>query len=245
MSFKRFAGAALVTLLTATSAFSQTGDIKGWTPRAPGSAGGGGGGIKAPPPPGGGGAEGPKSIVRGPGDPAPRPPGGIAGGPKPPGPANAPPSLGGGKQPGAGAGGGTPEGYNFLLATDPYAIQRVIQNAGYKAEMSTDDEGNPKIIGSSSNSTYWIMFLDCNLSIGCAGLQFFVGYSPEYAPSLEAINDFNNQYRYIRASVGSNGNPLMFMDIIVRDGGISEEAFLQYLGLWNQFVPAFEDLIGF
>lgn len=243
MSVKQFAGAALVTLLTATSAFSQTGEIKGWTPRAPAGAGAGanpGGGVKAPAPPGGIGG-GPKSIVRGPGDPPPRAPGGIAGTPKPPtgGIAGTPkPPVGGGAAPAA-------SDYTFISATDPEGIQRLIQKAGYRAELSTDDEGNPKIIGNMSNSTYWIMFLDCQLSIGCAGLQFFVGYGPEYAPSLEEINNFNNQYRYIRASVGDNGNPLMYMDIIVRDGGISEEAFLQYLSLWELFIPAFEDLIGF
>ena len=174
------------------------------------------------PQPGAGADTGPKTISRGPGETPPPPPG-----PGPTGPGAAPP-MG-----------------DMILATDPAGMQRAMQGAGYRAELTTDNNGNPKIIGSASRSTYWILFLDCDSSVGCLGVEFYVSYDMQTKPSLEQINQFNEDFRYIRASINQYDQPSMYMDVLVRDGGLSKDAFLEYVRLWHAIVPEYENTINF
>ncbi len=220
--------ALLVAALGAGAAVAQTQtnqDVGGWAPKP-----------KPPAPPGGGGnGGGPKTISRGANDPAPGP--GPGPGPVPP----PPPPIGGG----GGNNGPRAQGTDMMLANDPQAIQQAMQDAGYHAEMSTDDQGNPKIIGTASRSTYWVLFLDCQSSDGCLGVEFYVSYELDTKPSLETMNQFNNDYRYIRAFTNDDGQPRMMMDVLMRDDGLGKATFLEYLRLWTVIMPSFEDAIGF
>jgi Putative bacterial sensory transduction regulator len=217
MTFREFAGAILIGTMTATTAFGQSTGVKGWTPQAPQP---------------GDGATGPKTISRGPGQTPPQPPQ-----PQPP----QPPQPAGPTGPSVGQ---APAG-DFLIATDPAGLQRAMQNGGYRAELTTDDNGNPKIVGSASRSTYWVLFLDCDSSVGCLGVEFYVSYDMQTKPSLEQINQFNEDFRYIRASINQYDQPSMYMDVLIRDGGLSQDAFLEYVRLWHAIVPEFEKTINF
>ncbi|MCR8724222.1 YbjN domain-containing protein [Frigidibacter sp. ROC022] len=206
MNFKSLAGAALILSMASGSAFAQSNDVKGWTPKP-----------KAPI--AGGGDNAPKTITRGE---SPNPPPG----------------------PGANQNPGPAPAFEVVLANDPVGIQQAMMNAGYRAELTTDDQGNPKIIGTASKSTYWILFLDCQASSGCLGLEFYVSYSLDRKPTLEQVDQFNNDFRYIRAFTNKDGQPRMMMDILVRDGGLDKRTFLEYVRLWTVIMPSFEEMIG-
>ena len=172
----------------------------------------------------GGGGDAPKTITRG-DNPTP-----------PPGP---------GANPNPGVNPGPPSGgFDVVQANDPVGIQQAMMNAGYRAELTTDDKGNPKIIGTASKSTYWILFLDCQATSGCLGLEFYVSYSLDQKPSLEQVNQFNNDFRYVRAFTNNEGQPRMMMDILIRDGGMDTKTYLEYVRLWTVIMPSFEDMIG-
>lgn len=218
MIFKTLAGAVLFLSMATGGAFAQSADVKGWTPKP------------KPPVAGGGVSDAPKTITR---EQPPAQPG-IGSNPNPnPNPTPRPPP-----QPAAGP------GFEVLMANDPVGIQQAMMNAGYRAEMSTDDEGNPKIIGTASQSTYWILFLDCGSSSGCLGLEFYVSYSLDVKPTLDDIDQFNADFRYIRAFTNDDGDPRMMMDILVRDGGLDKRTFLEYVRLWTVIMPSFEEMIG-
>lgn len=217
MNFKSLAGTALILSMSVGSGFAQSNDVKGWTPKP-----------KAPV--AGGGDNAPKTITRGDN---PAPPPGPGANPNP----NPNPNPGFNPAPPAAA-------FDVLLANDPVGIQQAMMNAGYRAELTTDDQGNPKIIGTASKSTYWILFLDCQASSGCLGVEFYVSYSLDQKPSLEQVNDFNNDFRYIRAFTNDQGQPRMMMDVLVRDGGLDKETFLEYVRLWTVIMPSFEEMIG-
>lgn len=175
-----------------------------------------------PKPPVAGGDNGPKTITRGQQPPAPPTP--VANpNPGPPTPAPA---------------------FDVLLASDPVGIQKAMMDAGYRAELTTDSDGNPKIIGTASKSTYWILFLDCQSSSGCLGLEFYVSYSLDVQPTLEKVDKFNADFRYVRAFTNDKGDPRMMMDILVRDGGMDKKTFLEYVRLWTVIMPSFEEMIG-
>lgn len=233
MQLKSFAAAVAILAMTATLALAQSPPVKGWTPKAPAEAGT----VPPPPPP----PEAtppaaatpeppaPKTITRGAEDPPPAPP--VAAPPAGAAPTPPPPPGGG--------------GFAWLEATNPGALAEAMQSSGYRAELTTDDDGDPMIIGTASRSTYWIRFLDCDTPAGCLAVGFYVSYELQRLPELEAINQFNNDFRYIRAAMDPWEQPTMFMDVLMRDGGISRDAFLEYVRLWHAIVPEFENVIGF
>jgi hypothetical protein len=219
--------AALVLGLGAAQA--QQNDVKGWIskPKPPAESGDQGAGSGDAGSGGAGGQQPPKSISRGQGEPAPAP---VAN----PGPKPNPKA----QQPAAPAAAG-----DRLLATDPEAIQKVLLDAGYRAEMSTDSDGNPLIISESSRSQFWVMFLDCQSTNGCLAVEFYVGYTITSKPPADALNSFNSDYRYVRTYVG-DGVVSMAMDVLMRDGGIDVPTFLEYLRLWSIILPDWETAMG-
>ena len=66
-----------------------------------------------------------------------------------------------------------------------------------------------------------MLFLDCDSSLGCLAVEFYLSYDLDQVPSLEQINQFNEDFRYIRASVNQWNQPTMYMDVLMRDGGIA------------------------
>ena len=214
MILKALASTAFILATTSGLAFAQTADVKGWTP-------------KPKPPVASGGTDAPKTITRE------QPPAqaGVGANPKP-----------GPKAPDQPAEAGP--AFEVVMASDAAGIQQAMMDAGYRAELTTDDEGNPKIIGNASASTYWILFLDCESTTGCLGLEFYVSYSLDAKPTLEAVDQFNNDFRYIRAFTNEDGDPRMMMDILARDGGLDKETFLEYVRLWTVIMPSFEEMIG-
>jgi hypothetical protein len=171
----------------------------------------------------------PRTITRGKSDPAPAPD------PTPvvnPAPAPAPAPL---PDP-------APRG-DWLLASDPEAIRTVLSNAGYRAELTTDDAGNPLIVSEASRSQFWISFLDCGNAAGCLAVEFYVGYSVQRKPPADAVNQFNADFRYIRAYV-SGDVASMAMDVLMQNGGVDVPTFLEYLRLWSVILPEWETAMG-
>jgi len=131
-----------------------------------------------------------------------------------------------------------------LMANDAQGIFDTLRAAGHNVKLETDSQGWPKIVGTASRSTYWILFLDCDTRSGCLGIEFFVSYSLTSKPGLDKINDFNNRFRYIRAFNNAEGNPRMMMDVLMQNEGIDPKTFLEYVRLWGAIMPEFEKLIG-
>jgi hypothetical protein len=131
----------------------------------------------------------------------------------------------------------------WLVATDPEAIREVMQNAGYRAELTTDEDGAPLIVSETSRSQFWVTFLDCGSDSGCLAVELYVGYTVSAPPAPETLNDFNTGYRYVRTY--TTGDVVaMAMDILMQNGGIDQATFLEYLRLWTVILPDWETAMG-
>ena len=128
---------------------------------------------------------------------------------------------------------------DWLLATDPEAIRDVMLAAGYAAELTTDDAGNPLIVSQASRSNFWVMFLDCEVSRGCQGVEFYVGYEVTQKPEADVLNSFNTDFRYVRTYY-SGTVVSMAMDVLMQNGGLDVPTYLEYLRLWSSILGDWE-----
>lgn len=130
----------------------------------------------------------------------------------------------------------------MLTGANPFAFVTTIRDEGYKAELSEDDNGNPKIEGRMGRSNYTIYFLGCEDSQGCNSIQFSAGYGkPEGWPIAE-VNAWNRAWRYGKAHVDDEGNPYLKYDINT-DYGVTRASFADSLDIWRILVAEFEQAI--
>lgn len=132
---------------------------------------------------------------------------------------------------------------DWLLATDPAAIRDVMLAAGYAAELTEDDAGNPLIVSQASRSNFWVMFLDCDVARGCQGVEFYVGYEVAQKPDADVLNGFNTDFRYVRTYY-SGTVVSMAMDVLMQNGGIDVPTYLEYLRLWSSILGDWEKRFG-
>jgi hypothetical protein len=220
---RAWCAALAVLAMTATGAMAQQNEVKGWIkkPKAP---------VAAAPAPADD-PQAPKSISRGRNDPAPIP------GPTPV--VNPEPEPQPEPEPFPQA---QPSG-QFLVATDPEAIQRVLLDAGHRADLQYDEQGFPYIVSEASRSQYWIVFLDCDNAAGCLGVQFWVAYDITQKVPADTLNNFNGNFRYVRAYT-TDTLVAMAMDVLMQNSGIDVPTFLEYLRLWEAILPDWENQMG-
>jgi Putative bacterial sensory transduction regulator len=229
MRLAGYCAALAVLAMTTTGALAQQNEVKGWIkkPKAPVA--------EAPAVEPAEDPAAPKTISRGRNDPAPDPGTTPVVNPQPqPDPDPEPEPFPEPEPEPAGA---------FLLATDPEAIQRVLLDAGYRADIEYDEQGYPYIVSESSRSQYWILFLDCDNAAGCLGVQFYVAYTITQKVPADALNDFNTNFRYVRA-YATDEVVSMAMDVLMQNSGVDVPTFLEYVRLWTVILPEWETGMG-
>ena len=102
-------------------------------------------------------------------------------------------------------------------------VGAVLEKSGARYEVDTDDEGNPLIkvtVGSVlPGNQFSIAFGTCH-DDGCEDLYLWSWYSPRKDVTLEDINQINADYRWTRAYIDKDGDPVLEMELTCT-GGVS------------------------
>ena len=130
-----------------------------------------------------------------------------------------------------------------VVATNPATIVKVLQDEGYKAELTKDESGDPLIRSSSSGTSFAIFFYGCTKGKDCKTVQFFAGFT-DRKPSLERINEWNSKKRFGRAYISDKGAARVEMDVDLEVGGMSSALFADNLEYWVATLSAFEKHIA-
>jgi hypothetical protein len=152
--------------------------------------------------------------------------------------------LGGATQGGdGGQGGGTVAtapalGGGMIDATSPQAIANLMQQAGYRAVVTTDNIGDPKIESSAAGADFSIYFYGCENGQNCLSVQFSSGYDMPNGVSLQLINDWNATKRFSFAYLDNENDPFLNYDVNLY-AGVSEQNFLESLSLWDTILADF------
>ena len=134
---------------------------------------------------------------------------------------------------------GSVETAGQISAADPAAIVAEMQRLGYRAELTTDDGGDPKIKSAAGGANFSIYFYGCESGKDCTSIQFSAGFDKANGLDLAVANDWNTRKRYGKVYLDDERDPYIEMDIDM-EGGIRTELFADNLGIWDRMLSDFK-----
>lgn len=116
-------------------------------------------------------------------------------------------------------------------------LVRVLQDAGYKAKLDKDGDGDPRIETSMSGAKVFVHFYDCKQD-RCGSLQFLMAMDLKDGSTWEAMNRFNSEYRYGRAHLDDEMDPFLRFDFEVLHTARTEHIVSQ-IDIWEDVLNTF------
>jgi hypothetical protein len=123
----------------------------------------------------------------------------------------------------------------------PDKLAAILTAAGYPSEVQSDNSGL-YVATTMSGFNVTVVPYDCKAQ-GCGSIQFWTGFSADPSIDLEFVNAWNNQWRFAKTSLDTQGNLIFTADMFL-DGGVTAEniklnagLFDYLLGELNQFNP--------
>ncbi len=132
-----------------------------------------------------------------------------------------------------------------IIASNPEALADYMRQIGYRAELTTDDEGDPKIKSATGGANFSIYFYGCEQNKGCDSLQLSSGFDLDNGSSLNAVNSWNSKKRYGKAYLDDEKDPYIEYDVNLAKGGVSQENFRDTLEVWDRVLTDFRSYIDF
>ncbi|RNF35634.1 YbjN domain-containing protein [Paracoccus methylarcula] len=126
---------------------------------------------------------------------------------------------------------------------DPEVIGILMQDAGMQVSQDTDDYGDPRIHGLVDDTRFSVNFYNCDDGL-CRSLQFVAGFDDPGSRSLALVNDWNREYRFGKAYLDSEGDPVIEMDINLAEDGIGRRNFNDILDGWTILLSDFRNHIN-
>lgn len=132
-----------------------------------------------------------------------------------------------------------------LHVAKPAEFVSALQDAGFRAELDVDDVGDPMIKSSANGASFIILFYGCEENKNCTDLQFYAGYTLDEPVGVDVVNAFNQEYRFTRAYIDPDNDPVIEMDVLGGDGKIDDEQFKRALDIWTDLMGAYQAAIDF
>lgn len=130
-----------------------------------------------------------------------------------------------------------------VTATDPQSIVAALQAGGYKAILSKDSSGDPRIESAASGAKFIVTFYGCTKNVACKTITFYAGWSGGKS-TLEQINEWNKARRFSRAYKDKDGDPVIELDVDLDDGGMSQALFIDNVQFWESAIGGFKKHLG-
>ncbi|ATQ41402.1 YbjN domain-containing protein [Caulobacter mirabilis] len=116
-----------------------------------------------------------------------------------------------------------------------------LHKSGYKAELTKDSQGDPKINSAAGGVNFAIHFYDCAAS-RCKAIQFSAGFDLKDGFTLEKINAWNREHRYLKGYLDKEMDPYVEYDVNVNAGrtisGLDDD-----FGVWTGMIDDFTKYI--
>lgn len=118
-----------------------------------------------------------------------------------------------------------------------------LQSRGYQARIVHDDVAGADYVASAdSGVNYGIYFYNCNAQEVCTAIQYAVSWSGT-GTTAERLNEWNRDFRYVRAYLDRYNNVFGEYDLDVAPGG-TWEALNQSLDRWNYAMAEFKRFLN-
>lgn len=123
-------------------------------------------------------------------------------------------------------------------------VAAVMQAKGYRAEITADSQGDPKILSSTAGKNFSVFFYGCSDVKRCTAIQFSAGFDLKQGMTLAKINEWNFNKRFATGSLDDEMDPYMSYDIDV-EHGYTTEAIANNLDRWEAVVGKFKTFIDY
>jgi hypothetical protein len=132
----------------------------------------------------------------------------------------------------------------LLNANNPQGIADAILNLGYKASLTTDNEGDPKIRSAASGANFSIYFYGCRDGKDCRDLHFSSGFDfdGEGAPSVQQLHDWNRD-KLVGVAYQEADDDILIQFFVAGFRDVSAESFERIFSRWETALGDFTDYI--
>jgi hypothetical protein len=121
-------------------------------------------------------------------------------------------------------------------------VAKWLQNAGYKAELSTDKGGDPLIKTAAQGVNFTVYFYDCTEKPRCKAIQFSAGFDLKVPLTAAKINEWNRNNRYLKAYIDDEGDPHVEYDVNV-NAGRTKAGLDDDFAVWTSMIDDFTKFI--
>jgi len=132
-----------------------------------------------------------------------------------------------------------------VQATEPQSLVTALQAGGYMAQLGTTKSGDPMITSAAGGTKFQILFMNCTDHKACSTVEFYSGYHLDKPNSVDHINAFNQDKRFVRAYVDKENDPVVEMDVDLDKGGMSDALFIDNFEVWAAVLADYERHIGY
>lgn len=121
-------------------------------------------------------------------------------------------------------------------ATKPDAVAAALKEAGYKAELKTNDKGEPFITSAANGELFTIEFYGCSGATNCGSFQFYGWYKKDPLWTADFANEWNAKKRFLKVAVDKDGDLSLYLDV-TGAGKMTQAAFADWID-WYQVMDA-------
>lgn len=121
-------------------------------------------------------------------------------------------------------------------------VAKWLQDAGYKAELTTDKGGDPMIRSAAGGVNFNIYFYDCEIKPRCKAIQFSAGFDLKTAMTPAKINEWNKGHRYLKAYLDDEGDPQVDYDVNI-NAGRTKAGLDDDFAVWTSMIDDFTTFI--
>lgn len=124
--------------------------------------------------------------------------------------------------------------------SDPGQIAKLLQDAGYRAQMDTAADNTPMIISSAEGVEFAIYFFGCEGGGKCTSIQYSAGFDMPDGMTYEKVNEWNSSKRFGSVHLDDEKDPYIQMDVNL-DFGVSDKNFMDTFDYWRTMIKLFDD----
>jgi len=128
--------------------------------------------------------------------------------------------------------------YTSITAAE---VAKVMQQKGFRAEISTDKDGDPTIASADSGLKFDVYFYNCDKQAvkSCKVLQFVRGVDLADGTSMQVINDWNSDRLYGTAWLDEENDPYLGITLTLA-GGVTQEHLAETLLIFTTNMGRFD-----
>lgn len=120
-------------------------------------------------------------------------------------------------------------------------LAKIMQEKGFRAEISTDKDGDPTIASADSGLKFDVYFYDCDKQAtkSCKVLQFVRGVDLDNGSTMKIINDWNSDRLYGTAWLDDENDPYFGVTLSLV-GGITQDHLVETLSIFTRNMARFD-----